>query len=87
MSDAPVTPNEPRWRSLVRPAGLWLVYGLIALAVPAGILAGFAPEVAARVTAGFKGWLEAIPEPLYTLMGAVFLGYAAARTVDKRSPR
>ncbi|CAB4141038.1 Holin of 3TMs, for gene-transfer release [uncultured Caudovirales phage] len=87
MSESQVSSNEPRWRSLVRPAGLWLVYALIALAVPAGILAGISPEAAARVTAGFRGWLEAIPEALYMLMGVVFTGYTAARTVDKRGSR
>jgi hypothetical protein len=44
----------------------------------------FIPALAEAVANGMKMWLGAIPEDLYTLFGVGYLGYAGARTWEKR---
>ena len=36
-----------------------------------------------QVSYQVKAWLAAIPDTLYTLFGVGYVGYSAARTVDK----
>jgi hypothetical protein len=43
----------------------------------------FNPEAAMNFTNGFKGWLNAIPEPILTLFGTVMLGYVVGRSYEK----
>ena len=62
---------------------MYVIYILILSSIPMGFLFAFQPEVADAVIQGFTGWLQAIPDSLYTLFGAGYLGYAGARTVDK----
>jgi len=71
------------WTSRARPSFLYVIYTLILFSIPMGFLFAFKPEIAQLVTVGFKDWLGAIPDSLYTLFGAGYLGYAGARTVDK----
>jgi hypothetical protein len=61
------------------------VYILLLSAIPMGILFAFSPDTAKDVTAGFKAWLDAIPEPIITLFGVGYLGYSGMRTLDKRA--
>lgn len=75
--------NDP-YTSRARPSFLYVMYILLLTAVPFGVLWAFQPEVAERVAKGFKMWLDAIPEPLYALFGAGYLGYTAFRSWDKR---
>lgn len=74
------------WTSRARPSFLYVIYTLILAAIPMGFLTAYQPEVATNVTVGFKGWLAAIPEDLYWLFGAGYLGYTGARTLDKKLP-
>jgi hypothetical protein len=71
------------WTSRARPSFMYVIYILILSSIPMGFLFAFQPEVADAVIQGFTGWLQAIPDSLYTLFGAGYLGYAGARTVDK----
>lgn len=71
------------WTSRARPSFLYCTYVLILAAIPMGFLTAFDPGLAAAVTEGFKGWLAAIPEELWWLFGAGYLGYAGARTFEK----
>lgn len=73
--------------SRARPTFLYVVYILILTAIPFGVLWAFQPEIAERVATGFGMWLNAIPEPLYALFGAGYLGYTAFRSWDKRGPK
>ncbi len=66
-----------------RPTFLYAMYLMLLAAVPYGFLYAFMPETAGAVAEGFGAWLHAIPDSLYALFGAGYLGYAAARTVDK----
>ena len=59
------------------------IYIVILLGVPMGFLAAFHPEVATRVASGFGAWLQAVPDSLWALFGAGYLGYTCFRTIDK----
>ena len=71
------------WTSRARPSFLYVIYALILASIPMGVLYAFSPETATAIADGFQSWLHAIPDSLYTLFGAGYLGYAGARTVDK----
>ena len=75
--------SKDPWTSRARPSFMYVIYILILASIPMGFLFAFKPEIAGAVTLGFQGWLGAIPDTLYTLFGAGYLGYAGARTVDK----
>lgn len=76
--------SKDPWTSRARPSFLYVVYIIILTAIPMGFLHAFSPDTAANVSVGFKAWLDAIPEPMWTLFGAGYLGYAGARSFDKR---
>lgn len=71
------------WTSRARPSFLYVVYVLLLWSIPMGVLFVFNPEAAGRFTLGFKGWLDAIPEPILVLFGTVMTGYVAGRTWEK----
>jgi hypothetical protein len=71
------------WTSRARPSFLYVVYILLLWSIPMGVLFVFNPEAAGRFTLGFKGWLDAIPEPILVLFGTVMTGYVAGRTWEK----
>ena len=79
--------SQDPWTSRARPSFLYVVYIIILSAIPMGILYAISPETAGNVSTGFKQWLEAIPEPMWTLFGAGYLGYAGARSFDKRTKK
>jgi hypothetical protein len=71
------------WTSRARPSFLYVVYILLLWSIPMGILSVFRPEAAVAFTAGFKAWMNAIPEPVLTLFGTVMLGYVVGRSYEK----
>lgn len=71
------------WTSRARPSFLYVVYVLLLWAIPMGVLTVFNPQAAQAFTAGFKAWMEAIPEPILTLFGTVMLGYVVGRSWEK----
>lgn len=71
------------WTSRARPSFLYVVYVLLLWAIPMGVLTIFNPQAAQAFTAGFKAWMEAIPEPILTLFGTVMLGYVVGRSWEK----
>ena len=75
------------YTSRARPTFLYVMYILLLAGLPMGLLYAFKPEVAGAVAAGFGKWLDAIPEPLYALFGAGYLGYTAFRSWDKRGAK
>jgi len=72
------------WTSRARPSFLYVIYVMILMSVPMGLLFAFKPEVALDVTKGVQLWLEAIPSELYALFGAGYLGYTGARMAEKK---
>lgn len=71
------------WTSRARPSFLYVVYVLMLWSIPMGIMYMINPDAAARFILGFKGWLDAIPEPILTLFGTVMLGYVVGRSYEK----
>ncbi len=71
------------WTSRARPSFLYVVYVLLLWSIPMGVLTVFRPEAAASFTAGFRGWLAAIPEEIISLFGVVMLGYIGGRSWEK----
>lgn len=73
------------WTSRARPSFLYVMYFIILMSVPMGVLSAFEPEIATRIAEGMKLWLAAIPEELYWLFGTGYLGYTGFRSMDKRN--
>ena len=71
------------WTSRARPSFLYVVYVLLLWALPMGVLTVFRPEAAIAFTAGFKGWLSAIPDEILQLFGVVMTGYVIGRSWEK----
>ena len=71
------------WTSRARPSFMYVLYLMILAAIPMGFLFAFRPEVAMAVTAGVKNWLQAIPEEMWWLFGAGYLGYTTTRGYEK----
>lgn len=74
--------NDP-WTSRARPSFMYVMYLMILAAIPMGFLFAFKPDVAMAVTAGVKNWLQAIPEEMWWLFGAGYLGYTTSRGYEK----
>lgn len=72
------------WTSRARPSFLYCMYVMILASIPMGFLFAIKPEIAQAVINGVQGWLTAIPEPMWALFGAGYLGYTTARSWDKR---
>lgn len=71
------------WTSRARPSFLYVVYILLLWSIPMGVLAVFRPDAAMSFTAGFKGWMGAIPDSILTLFGTVMTGYVLGRSWEK----
>ncbi len=71
------------WTSRARPSFLYVVYILLLWSIPMGVLAIFSPTSAVAFTAGFKGWLGAIPDSILQLFGVVMTGYVMGRSWEK----
>ncbi len=73
------------WTSRARPSFLYLIYVIIALCFFGGILGIWWPEQMTRAATNIRCMLDAVPDALWTLFGAGYLGYTGARSWDKRS--
>jgi hypothetical protein len=71
------------WTSRARPSFLYVVYVLLLWALPMGVLSMFAPDRAAAFTAGFHGWMAALPDSIIQLFGTVMTGYVIGRSWEK----
>jgi len=76
--------SEDPWTSRARPSFLYVIYFLLLMGVPMGILSAYSPNTATAIATGFGEWLKAIPDALYGLFGAGYLGYTGFRSLDKR---
>lgn len=77
--------SQDKWTSRARPAFLYVMYVMILTAIPMGVIYAINPTVASNITVGVKAWLAAIPESMWALMGAGYLGYVGARSYDKKT--
>lgn len=71
------------WTSRARPSFMYIIYVVILMGIPMGFLSAFRPEIATQVASGFSAWLSAVPDSLWALFGAGYLGYTGARTWEK----
>lgn len=76
--------SQDKWTSRARPSFLYVIYFMILASIPIGALHAFQPETATAIAVGMKAWLAAIPEEMWWLFGAGYLGYTGARTMDKK---
>lgn len=75
--------SQDPWTSRARPSFLYVMYAMILSSIPMGFLFAFQPDMADSVIMGVQGWLAAIPEAMWALFGAGYLGYTTARSWDK----
>lgn len=75
--------SDDPWTSRARPSFLYVIYALILMSLPMGVLTAFAPETSGQIVIGFKDWLSAIPDPFIQLFGIGYLGYCGTRSFDK----
>ena len=71
------------WTSRARPTFLYCMYVMMLISIPFAILWAFYPEVGDRMATGLQKWLAAIPDALWALFGAGYLGYTGARMWEK----
>lgn len=77
--------SQDKWTSRSRPAFMYVIYIMLLSAIPMGIVHAINPALSTNISAGFQEWLKAIPDDLYVLFGAGYLGYGAFRTFDKKN--
>jgi hypothetical protein len=83
MIVAEASSSDP-WTSRSRPAFLWQFYFMLtAIGVLAPFVGVFYPQQMLTFFTNVKLGLAAIPDSLYTLFGAGYLGYTGARSFDK----
>jgi len=71
------------WTSRARPTFLYVMYFIILLCVAGSIAGIWWPDHVTTAAQNMGNLLNAIPESLYWLFGAGYLGYTGARTFDK----
>jgi hypothetical protein len=71
------------WTSRARPSFLYVMYAVILWAIPMGLIAAVAPDMAKGIATGMNAYLAGIPESLWALFGTGYLGYTAARQWGK----
>lgn len=80
---APIRPVSSRFTALARPAFLYVMYAMILWAIPLGLLGAVRPAAARAMTEAMTTYFAGLPEPLYALFAAAYLGYTAARQWGK----
>ena len=71
------------WTSRARPSFLSVMYVILLVALPMGVIAAFSPHSAIAIAGSINAYLNGLPEPLYALFGTGYLGYTAARQWGK----
>lgn len=77
--------SEDKWVARARPTFLYVIYFIIVLSVPVGVLYALHPLVVGGFINGYKLWLSAIPVPMWELFTVGYLGYGGLRSYDKRT--
>ncbi|MBI4185284.1 MAG: hypothetical protein HY521_14930 [Proteobacteria bacterium] len=71
------------WTSRARPTFLYVMYAVIGLCFAGGIVGIWWPGQVTAAAENIANLLAAIPESLWWLFGAGYLGYTGARSFDK----
>ena len=72
------------WTSRARPSFLYVMYAVITLCFVGGVIGIWWPDQVARAAENIQHLLASIPEEMWWLFGAGYLGYAGARSFEKR---
>jgi len=75
--------SDDPWTSRARPTFLYLIYLVISLSFAGGIIGIWWPDHVATAATNITNLLAAIPESLWWLFGAGYLGYTGSRSFDK----
>jgi hypothetical protein len=75
--------SDDPWTSRARPTFLYLIYTIILMCVGGAIIGIWWPDHVATAASNLTNLLNAIPESLWWLFGAGYLGYTGARSMDK----
>lgn len=79
----PLPAAARRYVTLARPTFLYVMYAMILWAIPLGVIGAVRPAAARTMTEAMTAYFAGLPQPLYTLFGAAYLGYTAARQWGK----
>jgi hypothetical protein len=77
--------SSDKWTSRARPSFMYIMYVFLLASLPFGLLFYYDPVAAATITQGVGSWLNSIPENMWWLFGAGYLGYGFQRSWDKRN--
>ncbi|WP_421847736.1 3TM-type holin [Novosphingobium sp.] len=83
MTARPLPSAARRYVTFARPTFLYVMYAVILWAIPLGLLGAVRPAAARAMTEAMTAYFAGLPQPLYTLFGAAYLGYTAARQWGK----
>ena len=75
--------SSDKWTSRARPSFLYLMYFCIIMCFVGGIIGIWFPTQIQEAAKNLNSLLNAIPESLWWLFGAGYLGYTGGRTFDK----
>lgn len=77
--------SEDKWTSRARPSFMYVFYFVIlSMVVVAPIIGVFFPEQMAAFFSNVATGFEAIPEEMWWVFTAGYLGYTGVRTIEKR---
>jgi hypothetical protein len=76
-------PAISRFTARARPALIYVMVLMIFWAIPLSVVSALKPEAARAMTEAMAAYFAALPEPLYALFAAGYLGYTAARQWGK----
>lgn len=82
-ADTPATPRRDPFVTHARPTFLYVMYLLILLSIPIGLLGAVRPHAAQAIVAAMAAYFRGLPEPLYALFGTGYVGYTVARQWGK----
>lgn len=75
--------SEDPWTSRARPSFLYVIYLILVLCVLGSIIGIWHPAEMKQAAENMGLLFNAIPDPLYALFGAGYLGYTGAREYGK----
>lgn len=75
--------SADKWTSRARPVFLYVIYEMIQVAIMGAILSIWWPDHVGQAASSLGQLLNAIPDSMWALFGAGYLGYTGARTWEK----
>ena len=76
--------STDKWTNRARPSFLYVMYLIMLMGIPMGIVSAIDISLATRIAEGMQMWLKAIPDGMWATFGIGYSGYALARSWDKK---